>query len=68
MSVTDLCSYCGGDCGMSGCPQCHGCENTGEQPCPACEPPAWRCPDCGRADCTGINCYWPDDEYDDDEQ
>lgn len=20
-----------------------------------------RCPDCGRAECTGEDCYWPDD-------
>ena len=39
MSVTDACARCGGDCGMSSCPECGGCENTGEQPCPACQPP-----------------------------
>lgn len=38
MSVTDLCAGCGGDCPMSDCPECGGCENTGTQPCPSCTP------------------------------
>lgn len=37
MSDTDQCTRCGGDCGMSNCPECGGCENTGVQPCPACQ-------------------------------
>ncbi len=44
MSDTDLCARCGGDCGMSNCPECGGCENTGPgmtfRACPACEPEA----------------------------
>jgi hypothetical protein len=40
MSVTDQCARCGGDCPMTRCPECGGCENTGTQPCPACQPPA----------------------------
>jgi hypothetical protein len=38
MSDTDHCSRCRGDCGMSNCPECGGCENTGVQPCPDCQP------------------------------
>lgn len=42
MSNTDLCAFCGGDCGMSSCPECGGCENTGPggtfRDCPACAP------------------------------
>lgn len=38
MSETDACSRCGGDCPMTSCPECGGCENTGTQPCPACQP------------------------------
>ena len=38
MSETDACSRCGGDCPMTGCPVCGGCENTGEQRCPQCQP------------------------------
>jgi hypothetical protein len=42
MSDTDLCARCGGDCGMSRCRECGGCENTGPggtfRPCPVCEP------------------------------
>lgn len=38
MSDTDQCPRCGGDCGMSDCPACGGCENTGVQPCPGCNP------------------------------
>ena len=38
MSETDQCSRCGGDCGITRCPECGGCENTGVQPCPACQP------------------------------
>ena len=40
MSATDACARCGGDCPMTDCPECGGCENTGEQPCPACQPSA----------------------------
>lgn len=40
MSETDACARCGGDCPMTSCPQCGGCENTGPQPCPACQPQA----------------------------
>jgi hypothetical protein len=40
MSTTDQCARCGGDCPMTRCPECGGCENTGVQPCPACQPPA----------------------------
>jgi len=40
MSDTDLCARCGGDCGTSSCPECGGCENTGTQPCPGCQPQA----------------------------
>jgi len=39
---TDMCTRCLGDCGMSNCPECGGCENTGPgmtfRTCPACEP------------------------------
>ena len=39
MSETDQCSRCGGDCPFNpGCRECMGCENTGIQPCPACQP------------------------------
>ena len=38
MSATGLCARCGGDCPMTDCPACGGCEITGEQPCPACQP------------------------------
>jgi hypothetical protein len=37
VSSTDLCAHCGGDCPMTDCPTCGGCENTGEQPCPDCQ-------------------------------
>ena len=41
MSNTDLCARCGGDCGMSTCTECGGCENTGPggtfRECPACQ-------------------------------
>ena len=37
MSDTDLCARCGGDCPMTSCPVCGGCENTGAQPCPGCQ-------------------------------
>ena len=40
MSDTDRCARCGGDCPMTSCPECGGCENTGAQPCPACQPQA----------------------------
>ena len=40
MSPTDLCARCGGDCPMTSCPECGGCENTGTRPCPACQPQA----------------------------
>lgn len=44
VSDTDLCARCGGDCGMSNCPECGGCENTGPgrtcRRCPACDPEA----------------------------
>lgn len=33
MSVTDLCAYCGGDCGMSDCQTCHGCESIACRDC-----------------------------------
>lgn len=40
-----MCPRCDGDCGMSNCRTCGGCENTGEQPCPDCQPesggPLW---------------------------
>jgi hypothetical protein len=40
MTVTGQCSRCGGDCPLNpACPECMGCENTGVQPCPACQPP-----------------------------
>lgn len=43
MSTTDLCARCGGDCGMSSCPECGGCENTGPggtfRECPSCQAP-----------------------------
>jgi len=38
VSDTDQCARCGGDCPMTSCPECGGCENTGTQPCPACQP------------------------------
>ena len=41
MSDTDQCARCGGDCGMSRCPECGGCENTGPggtfRECPSCQ-------------------------------
>jgi hypothetical protein len=40
VSETDLCARCGGDCPMTDCRECGGCENTGTQPCPACHPAA----------------------------
>ena len=44
MSETDQCPRCGGDCGMSRCRECNGCENTGPggtfRECPACAPEA----------------------------
>ena len=40
MSDTDRCARCGGDCPMTSCPVCGGCENTGTQPCPGCQPEA----------------------------
>lgn len=36
MSDTDRCAYCGGDCGMSDCQTCHGCESIA---CPDCDDP-----------------------------
>jgi hypothetical protein len=33
MSVTDLCARCGGDCGMSACPECGGCEDIACKTC-----------------------------------
>src|SRR5690349_21397625 len=42
MSETDLCARCGGDCPMTRCPECGGCENTGPgrsyRRCPECDP------------------------------
>jgi hypothetical protein len=44
MSDTDRCARCGGDCPMTRCPECGGCENTGPGriygQCPACQPAA----------------------------
>jgi hypothetical protein len=41
VSDTDLCARCGGDCGMSRCRECGGCENTGPRgtfrECPSCQ-------------------------------
>ena len=42
MGETDQCPRCGGDCPMTRCPECGGCENTGPggtfRECPACVP------------------------------
>jgi hypothetical protein len=40
VSETDQCARCGEDCPMTDCLLCGGCENTGEQPCPGCQPSA----------------------------
>jgi hypothetical protein len=40
VSDTDRCARCGGDCPMTNCLVCGGCENAGTQPCPACQPVA----------------------------
>jgi hypothetical protein len=69
MSDTDQCARCGGDCPMSSCPECGGCENTGTQPCPACQPQAsdremrpchicdYEREECGACDGTGDDGY-----------
>jgi hypothetical protein len=46
VSETDRCACCGGDCPMTGCPGCGGCENTGTQPCPACQAADTEMPPC----------------------
>ncbi len=64
MNVTDLCARCGGDCPMTSCPECGGCENTGTRPCPACQPqPAGQemprcgiCADPKLCECGSPNC------------
>ncbi len=42
MSETDQCARCGGDCPMTRCTECGGCENTGPgrsyRRCPSCDP------------------------------
>jgi hypothetical protein len=41
VSETDRCARCGGDCPVTRCPECGGCENTGPgtwRECPACAP------------------------------
>ncbi len=64
MSDTDACSCCGGDCPMTSCRECGGCENTGVQPCPVCEPPPGVLSDGGWDD---EPCYHEHDEECEDE-
>jgi hypothetical protein len=64
MSVTDLCAYCGGDCGMSDCPVCHGCEGIA---CPDCDNPYQPDPaDPAEADDHGWGAYGIED-YDEED-
>jgi hypothetical protein len=58
MSATGQCARCGGNCPMTSCPQCGGCENAGTQPCPACRPdaPAREMPECEICQSGGGEC------------
>jgi hypothetical protein len=63
----ETCPYCGHQYPPGRFPsgdeiESHLGECPGPEPEPEPEPdPAERCPDCGRASCTGEECYWPDE-------